>query len=108
MAKGIHPFKKRLIIFCGTSLTAATLLGLYAPSPIMFGAGVIVLGLAMVLGILNYLMRPLPREMMPMFEEPAVSDNKASINPSSSVAAHPESTARNVVQLSVIRNQNPE
>ena len=104
MAKGMHPFTKRLIVFSGASLTAAILIGLYAPSPTMFGAGIIVLGFSMILGILNYLMRPLPREMKPMIETPLVSEDGSIDNPS----APPESSASNVVKLSVIRNRAPE
>lgn len=107
MPKGTHPFTKRLIVFCGTSLAAAVLLGLYATSPSMLGAGILVIGFGMVLGILNYLMRPLPQEMKPMIEERTTPDCDVGALPSSASVVHP-STASNVVQFSVIRNQGPK
>ena len=108
MAKGMHPFKKRLVIFGGVSLAAAALLGLYAPSPALFGAGIVVLGLGMVFGILNYLMRPLPQEMKPMFDVPHVPEGCPIENPSVPSLTHTEPSAPNVVKLSVIRNQDPD
>lgn len=104
----MHPFTKRLIVFSGASLTAAILLGLYAPSPTIFGAGIIVLGFSMILGILNYLMRPIPQDMKPMFETPLVSEDGQINNPSPPSATPAESSASNVVKLSVIRNRDPD
>lgn len=96
----MHPFNKRLIILASSALAASVLLGLYAPSPTTLVVGIIVIGLGMVLGLLYYLLRPLPKEMLPMFD--SETGGGVNLTPPPPTTA-PQGPTPNVVHLTVIR-----
>ncbi len=99
----MHPFNKRLTILASSALAASVLLGLYAPSPTTLVVGIIVIGLGMVLGLLYYLLRPLPQEMLPMFD--GETGGGANLSPPPAATAHQEPMPNNVVHLTVIRGE---
>ncbi len=104
MAKGMHLFKKRLMVLVGSALTATVLLGLFAPSPAALLVGLVVIGLVMILGLLNYLLRPIPSEAMPMYDVTEDSDGDARSERAHQDVSAPAGPRTSLVQLSVIRN----
>lgn len=97
--------KKRFIILVFVSATASALLGLFARSPAELLAGAIVLGLGMTLGILYYLLRPLPFVNRPFEPEDGRPFQPGPPRPTLDSAADSQSVT-NVVQLSVIRRDD--